>query len=97
MPFAHRDRLTRGQQRVYRKSDDIASVPIPLADAVRALVEAVAEDLAAEGRARLHERCHHLDYEFLRLPDSFHADGFYRRESRLLRQLVPRAEGEEAS
>jgi hypothetical protein len=97
LPFAHCDRLTRGQQRVYRKSDDIASVPIPLADALRALVEAVAKALAAEDRARLHELCHHLDYELLRLPDSFHTDGFFRRESSLLRQLVPAAEGEEAS
>jgi hypothetical protein len=30
----------------------------------------------------------HLDYELLRLPDSFHTEGFYRRESSLLRQLV---------
>ena len=171
MPFAYYDRLTRGQQRVYRKSDDIASVPIPRADALRPLVEAVSEALAAEDRARLqmtadrllaeialllrvpplrtrilavrpshrwgelhglyngasggrvarvsvwtrtaqrhqvvrfrtflrtllHELCHHLDYELLRLPDSFHTDGFYRRESSLLRQLLPSAEGEEAS
>lgn len=171
MPFAYYDRLTRGQQRVYRQSDDIASVHIPCAEGLYPLVEAVADALAAEDRLRLqatadrllteiarqlrvpplrtrvlavrpshrggelhglyngasggrfarvsvwmrtaqrhrvvrfrtflrtllHELCHHLDYELLRLPDSFHTDGFYRRESGLLRQLLPTAEGAEAS
>ncbi|GIW40794.1 MAG: hypothetical protein KatS3mg076_1371 [Candidatus Binatia bacterium] len=40
-------------------------------------------------RTFLHEICHHLDYELLRLPDSFHTDGFYRREASLFRQLWP--------
>jgi len=44
-------------------------------------------------RTLLHELCHHLDYELLALPDSFHTDGFYKRESSLLRQLLPSAEG----
>jgi len=39
-------------------------------------------------RTLVHEVCHHLDYEWLRLPDSFHTEGFYRRESSLIRQLV---------
>ncbi|MEZ5542686.1 MAG: hypothetical protein R3F42_11650 [Pseudomonadota bacterium] len=39
-------------------------------------------------RTLLHELCHHLDYEYLGLDDSFHTEGFYRRESALLRQLV---------
>ncbi len=165
MPFAYYDRLTRSQQRVYRQSDDIPSVPIPGGVELRPLVEAVAEGLAAGDRAQLqsaadrlladialrlhvpllrtrvlavrpshhwgelhglyngasagrvarvsvwmrtaqrhqvvrfrtflrtllHELCHHLDYELLRLPDSFHTDGFYRRESSLLRQLLPAA------
>jgi hypothetical protein len=34
-------------------------------------------------RTLLHEICHHLDYALLRLPDSFHTDGFYQRESSL--------------
>lgn len=42
-------------------------------------------------RTLLHELCHHLDYELLALPDSFHTQGFYKRESGLLRQLVPSA------
>ena len=42
-------------------------------------------------RTLLHEVCHHLDYEWLRLPDSLHTRGFYQRESSLMRQLVPPA------
>lgn len=38
-------------------------------------------------RTLLHELCHHLDYELLRLPTSFHTGGFYRRESSLFRQI----------
>lgn len=40
-------------------------------------------------RTLLHELCHHLDYRYLRLPDSFHTQGFYQRESSLFHQLVP--------
>ena len=39
-------------------------------------------------RTLLHELCHHLDYELLHLSDSFHTEGFYKRESSLLRQLL---------
>ena len=39
-------------------------------------------------RTLLHELCHHLDYELLDLADSFHTEGFYKRESSLLRQLL---------
>jgi hypothetical protein len=39
-------------------------------------------------RTLLHELCHHLDYELLRLADSFHTEGFYKRESSLLRQIL---------
>lgn len=163
MPFAYYDRLTRGQQRVYRQSDGIAAIPIPGAADLRPLVAALQETLesgdpmrtqgAADRllaeigrrlqtpplrtqvlagrpsrrwgelhglyhppgsggtalvrvwmrtaarhqvvrfrtflRTLLHELCHHLDYELLRLPDSFHTDGFYKRESSLVRQLLP--------
>jgi hypothetical protein len=165
LPFAYYDRLTRSQQRVYRHSDDIASIPIPRGADLRPLVEAVAQALAAGNRAQLqaaadrllaeiavrlrvpplrtqvlavrpsrrwgelhglyngatagrvarvcvwmqtarrhqvvkfrtflrtmlHELCHHLDYELLALRDSFHTEGFYKRESSLLRQLLPSA------
>jgi hypothetical protein len=42
-------------------------------------------------RTLLHELCHHLDYRYLRLADSFHTQGFYQRESSLFHQLVPDA------
>ena len=40
-------------------------------------------------RTLLHELCHHLDYERYALRDSFHTEGFYKRESSLLKQLLP--------
>lgn len=40
-------------------------------------------------RTFLHELCHHLDYTLLKLADSFHTEGFYKRETSLFRQLVP--------
>ena len=40
-------------------------------------------------RTVLHELCHHIDYEYLKLDESFHTEGFYKRESGLFRQLVP--------
>ena len=39
-------------------------------------------------RTFLHEVCHHLDYTFYKIPDSFHTEGFYKRESYLLRVLT---------
>jgi hypothetical protein len=38
-------------------------------------------------RTLLHEICHHLDYHLLRLGESFHTDGFFKRESSLFHQL----------
>jgi hypothetical protein len=43
-------------------------------------------------RTLLHEVGHHVDYTLLRLPDSYHTEGFYKRESSLFYQLVPPAE-----
>jgi hypothetical protein len=40
-------------------------------------------------RTLLHEIGHHLDYEYLKLADSFHTAGFFRRESSLFMQLLP--------
>lgn len=42
-------------------------------------------------RTLLHEICHHLDFELLRLEETFHTEGFFRRESSLVRQLCPPA------
>jgi hypothetical protein len=39
-------------------------------------------------RTLLHEVGHHLDYTVLRLPESYHTEGFYKRESSLFHQLV---------
>ena len=39
-------------------------------------------------RTLLHEVGHHLDFTRLRLPESFHTEGFYKRESSLFHQLV---------
>jgi hypothetical protein len=40
-------------------------------------------------RTLLHEVGHHLDYAYLRLRESYHTEGFYKRESSLFHQLVP--------
>ena len=37
------------------------------------------------------EAGHHLDYTYLKLADSFHTEGFFKRESSLFYQLVPSA------
>lgn len=39
-------------------------------------------------RTFIHEFCHHLDYELFHLPESFHTEGFYKRESSILHQLL---------
>jgi hypothetical protein len=39
-------------------------------------------------RTVVHEVCHHLDYEHYRLPETFHTQGFYTRESALMRELL---------
>lgn len=44
-------------------------------------------------RTVLHEVGHHIDYTKLRLKDSFHTEGFYKRESSLFHQLVDERTG----
>ncbi len=39
-------------------------------------------------RTLLHEVNHHLDYELFRFAYSFHTEGFYKRESSMLHQLL---------
>lgn len=41
-------------------------------------------------RTLVHEVAHHLDVTLLGLDESFHTEGFFRRESSLVRQLAPR-------
>jgi hypothetical protein len=39
-------------------------------------------------RTLMHELCHHLDYELYRFPETFHTEGFYKRESNLMAQIA---------
>jgi len=36
----------------------------------------------------IHELCHHLDYELYALEETFHTEGFYKRESSLVAALL---------
>lgn len=39
-------------------------------------------------RTLVHELCHHLDYEYYQLEDSLHTQGFFQRESSIMKQLI---------
>ena len=39
-------------------------------------------------RTLIHEMVHHLDYEHFKLEETFHTQGFYARESALVRELL---------
>ena len=39
-------------------------------------------------RTAQRQLCHHLDYELFKLPETFHTDGFYKRESSLAGALL---------
>ncbi|HSN20549.1 MAG TPA: hypothetical protein VLS49_07725 [Usitatibacter sp.] len=39
-------------------------------------------------RTLVHELCHHLDYELYKLAETFHTEGFYARESAMMRELL---------
>ncbi len=39
-------------------------------------------------RTLFHELCHHLDYTLFGMPESYHTEGFYKRESSLFHQIV---------
>jgi hypothetical protein len=162
MPFAYYARLSRAQQAIYRKSDEIVEVRLPEPARLHPVVEMLTTALTSEDRASvqraterlirgltdalgvppvkvdvlaarphakwgelhglytaergtmpkiqlwmrtakqrrvvafrtylrtlLHEVGHHLDYALLGLRDSYHTEGFYKRESSLFKQLVP--------
>ncbi|HTG00147.1 MAG TPA: hypothetical protein VK654_06125 [Nitrospirota bacterium] len=163
MVFSYFTKLSAPAKRIYRRSDEIPSVPLPDAEKLRPYVERLAKALNEEDRAGaeelcralasgmatrlrvppirlnvlavrpsaswgelhglyelsggrasavislwmrtakhrrvvafraflrtfLHEFCHHLDYHLYNLPDSFHTEGFYKRESSLFHQLIP--------
>ncbi|MGB8338144.1 MAG: hypothetical protein WCD07_06360 [Burkholderiales bacterium] len=42
-------------------------------------------------RTLIHELCHHLDYEMYQLEETFHTEGFYKRESTLVNVLLLQA------
>jgi hypothetical protein len=42
-------------------------------------------------RTLVHEVCHHLDYELFKLDETFHTEGFYKRESSLANALFAAA------
>jgi hypothetical protein len=162
MPFAYYSRLSAAQQRIYRTSDAIESIPLPpalsvgtdvcairaalaaddpravqracqrVADAltagchvpplrIRVLAQRPSDDYGelhglyepAEGagqatisvwmrtaqkkqvvkfrtflRTVVHELCHHFDYELYGFAETFHTQGFYTRESTLMRELL---------
>lgn len=48
-------------------------------------------------RILVHELCHHLDYELYQLPDSFHTEGFFKRESSVVRQILIPKKGASSS
>ncbi len=39
-------------------------------------------------RTLIHEACHHFDYEHYKLAETFHTQGFYTRESALMKELL---------
>ena len=48
-------------------------------------------------RTLIHELCHHLDYELFQFPETFHTEGFYKRESSLVNALLAQAAEARAS
>jgi hypothetical protein len=48
-------------------------------------------------RTVIHELCHHLDYELFALEETFHTEGFYKRESSLVTALLVQREAALAS
>jgi hypothetical protein len=164
MAFSYYARLSRAEQAVYRRSDEVTAIRLPQPSALHPLVTTLGAALASDDRAAvqrateqviraitdalgvppvrvevlaarpharwgelhglytaergkvpriqlwmrtakqrrvvafrtylrtlLHEVGHHLDYALLRLRESYHTEGFYKRESSLFHQLVPEA------
>ena len=45
-------------------------------------------------RTLIHEFIHHVDYDLLALDDSFHTEGFFKRESSVVNQLLQNVKSE---
>jgi hypothetical protein len=71
---------------LYEPSEDVhrSRISLWMRTAQRAQVVAFRTFL----RTLLHELGHHLDYELFELQETFHTEGFYKRESSLFHQLV---------
>ena len=69
------------------KPDELPRIQVWMRTAAHARVVAFKTFL----RTLLHELGHHLDFHYFELPDSYHTQGFYQRETSLFRQLVPTA------
>jgi hypothetical protein len=91
VPFEYYHNLSPSQKAVYRKSDRIITLPLPDPQKPQKLVAQLKSSLEKENTAGVRraasELCHHLDYTLLGLDDSFHTEGFFRRESHLFTQL----------
>jgi hypothetical protein len=48
-------------------------------------------------RTLVHELCHHLDYEMYKLAETFHTEGFYKRESTLAAALFAQVQAHDAA
>jgi hypothetical protein len=48
-------------------------------------------------RTLIHELCHHLDYELFLLEETFHTEGFYKRESSLVSALLAQRQAGDAA
>jgi hypothetical protein len=70
-----------------RDADGAATITVWMKTAAHARIVSFRTFL----RTLLHEVLHHLDYVHFRFEDSLHTEGFYARESSLLRQVAPSA------
>ena len=61
MPFSYYARLSRSQQAVYRKSDEIAEVRLPRPDSLHPMVEGLTRALASEDRAAVQRATEMID------------------------------------
>ena len=66
------------------EDDDVAVITVWMRTAAKKQIVAFKTFL----RTVLHEVCHHLDYELHGLEDSFHTEGFFKRESSLFYQIT---------
>lgn len=66
------------------EDDKLAHITIWMRTAQRKQVVAFKTFL----RTLIHELCHHLDYELFMLEETFHTEGFYKRESSLVNALL---------